>query len=391
MRIPTSRWSRATLLIIALASGGAAHRAGGQVFVLDGVAANLGETGSMDEELSSRISIVLDTRHADSASIRIIAPLAGSGPLRARCWSDTILMVSYVEDEANILWLGRFVGPRVKGEYLTAATEYGPEQGGIWAIDLGPTESRALADWCSDGVSPPDISALRRATDKYRGAWNLSPSDPWHVDSLPSEDEIASWQRTLVPLREVMLEELQRRGLLPRLEQHVVAHGVTEAGSVAYGASMVQSGLLRLPPVEQYERFKALAHLILSMDHARCSRWAGLVPRYQPTYFLSLLDARSLKDHAAWQVQAFQAELSGSRPVLTQDKELQTEVLRRIASNLGPGVDEIFLEAIQEYDGLPASAKCWAERALVEGILAEASDDAPLMATTYFLWVTGRS
>ena len=191
-------------------------------------------------------------------------------------------------------------------------------------------------------------------------------------------------------LNRYVMEEMRARALMPLIQQHLIETGINDADAArAEGKRLAQDGLMRLGPAEQWDRLLFWGEVLLHLDKATCERWVDIDASRRGSYLISRFSDAQLRNLAAWQTRAVQAELEADRPPVTQSREGLTASLARIAANLGDKDGRRLLDLLENYSTTSVADRCWVEQSMIRGALAEKGSARAQLAATYWVLAAG--
>lgn len=378
---------------VSLADAFAGHRKRDQgTSPFTGKVTNLGSITERAEPVTGRLALTMGDEPGDSVFLSVGAPLGGSGSARVFCWSDSLMMLSISALGDTIAWLGGMKPQIVQGEYVIVGGD-AAAQGGTWWLALGESGSDELTQACRGRPTEKATAGAVKLTRTFRlrdeglegPAMLASAADR----SQPTPRERAEIMAARGRLAREVAEAIQAIGLMPKIVAHLEANGIrNSAAAQAEGQRLGIDGVFRLEPEEHYNRLRMWGELLSDLDEETCNRWAELDASQRGMYLIAQMDDEQLSRHAAWQVQAAQAELEAKRPALRLSPDALAGSIERIAKNLGDDEGRRLSVSLLAYDSVSPAERCWVERAIIKGALAERGKRKYQLATAYWMLAT---
>lgn len=352
-----------------------------------GKVTNLGSITQRSEPVTGRLALTMGDEEGDSVFISVGIPQGGSGSARVFCWNDSLMMLSMNAQGDTIAWLGGMKPQLVKGEYVVVGGEHSRE-GGTWWLAMGEGDSDELTSACRGRPSEKATSGAVRLTSIFRTGGLEAPT--FALDrSQPTPEEQAEIQAARGRLARKVAESIQALGLMPKIIAHLEAKGIRNpAVAQAEGQRLGIDGVFRLEPEEHYNRLRMWGELLSGLDDETCNRWAELDASQRGMYLIAQMNDEQLSRHAAWQVQAAQAELEARRPALRLSPDALAEAIERIAKNLDDDEGQRLSVSLLAYDTVSSAERCWVERAIIRGALSERGKRKYQLATAYWMLAT---
>lgn len=381
------------LLSIALIVGFGVAPLAGQSLTLSGSVTNLGTLTESHEPVSGSLVIATGPMRDDSPYLAIGDPLGGSGRAVVFCWNDSLLIASTSTQGDTIAWLGARDDDAFHGEYVITGGD-SKRQGGTWQLDYPGDQADALERICHGRPKEKTVRGLVRLTASFRDGQSsdMASREPENRTGFaqPTTEELTEMVAATASLNRYVKEEMRARALLPLITQHLVDAGINDAEAArAEGKRLAQDGLMRLGPDEQWERLQFWGDVLLNLDQATCERWVDLDVSRRGLYLISRFSDEQLRKLAAWQTRAVQAELEADRPAVTQSRDGLSASLARIAANLGEGDGRRLLDLLENYSVTSVTDRCWVERSMIRGALAEKGSARAQLAATYWVLAAG--
>lgn len=373
-------------------SGSTASESNTGSITLTGEVTNLGSITQRAEPRTVAFSLTTGEASQDSVSLTIGKPLGGSGSARIYCWNDSLMMLSMSAQGDTIAWLGGRNERQVRGEYVVVGGEFS-RQGGTWWLGMEHHDPQQLTRACRGKPSERAAAGAVKLTRVFREQGDpaaIFASMSAEDRSQPTPAERAEMQAAQAALGRRVMESIEAMGLMPKILEHLEANGISDAAEArAEGQRLGIDGVFRLEPEEHYNRLRVWGELLANLDAATCNRWAELDASQRGMYLISRMSEEQLRRHAAWQVQAAKAELEAERPSLRLSQETVVASIARIADNLDDEEGQRLRTSLTAYETAPAAERCWVERAIIRGALAERGKRRYQLATAYWMLATG--
>lgn len=380
---------------LAAAFAGSRDRKGMQrLITLTGAVTNLGSIAQPTEPITGSLSLTTGAAPEDSVRVTIGDPLGGSGSAGVFCWNDSLMLLSINAQGDTIAWLGGISQHRIEGEYVIVGGGYAA-QGGTWWLATEKNDTDQLTRACRGQPSERARDGAVKLTSVFRQRAGAAPrlaSEASVGDrSQPTPGELVQMRAARAKLARRVSESIEAIGLLPKILAYLEANDISDpVAAQAEGQRLGMDGVFRLKPEEHWNRLRMWGELLSDLDPVTCNRWAEIDPSHRGMYLISQMNEEQLGRHAAWQVQAAQAELEGERPILKLSQDALAEAISRISENLGEDEGRRLSMSLMSYDSVSPAERCWVELAIIRGALAERGKRRYQLATAYWMLATAQ-